>query len=398
MKHLLLISLGPVQDFIASARRCQDLWFGSWLLSDLARVTAEEVRKSTHEEEPLIFPAGIDEDDKPAVANKILAILPDGVRPNVVADAAKEAMEKRLGVVATVSFERIKGPFFHRELAERQIDDLVELIWVAVPFEVENHYATARNQAESLLAARKNTRNWGPVPWHHLAGEGVPKSSLDGIRESAIHEDAYNELRSKPEQLRKQYFVKKGERLCGVGLLKRLGTEPDFDKDGKLFRGRRPVFHSTSHIASLPLLTRIERAKGHGRTTVHEYFKALEELGVDINRFSISRGVIKSSSIQNPLEPDQPAIEVPLTFQTKDNRSLDGYLFFEGRLPELLNDYCPSARQALDKQKTKKQARKALASFRKSLGLRENHTTYYAYLLADGDNMGKAIDVALHAP
>ena len=50
-RHMLLISLGPVQDFIASARRCQDLWFGSWLLSDLARTTAEEVKNSASGEE-----------------------------------------------------------------------------------------------------------------------------------------------------------------------------------------------------------------------------------------------------------------------------------------------------------------------------------------------------------
>ena len=39
MTHLLLISIGPVQDFIASARKAQDLWFGS-LLSDLSAAVA----------------------------------------------------------------------------------------------------------------------------------------------------------------------------------------------------------------------------------------------------------------------------------------------------------------------------------------------------------------------
>lgn len=41
--NLLLVSLGPIQDFIASARRCQDLWFGSFLLSELSRATAEAI-------------------------------------------------------------------------------------------------------------------------------------------------------------------------------------------------------------------------------------------------------------------------------------------------------------------------------------------------------------------
>jgi CRISPR-associated endoribonuclease Cas6 len=38
--YLLSISIGPVQDFIASARRSRDLWFGSWLLSQLSKAAA----------------------------------------------------------------------------------------------------------------------------------------------------------------------------------------------------------------------------------------------------------------------------------------------------------------------------------------------------------------------
>ncbi|HTQ79571.1 MAG TPA: type III-B CRISPR-associated protein Cas10/Cmr2, partial [Thermoanaerobaculia bacterium] len=41
MAQILLITLGPVQDFIAAARRCRDLWFGSWLLSELSKATAQ---------------------------------------------------------------------------------------------------------------------------------------------------------------------------------------------------------------------------------------------------------------------------------------------------------------------------------------------------------------------
>ena len=38
--HLLLVTLGPVQDFIAQARRTRDLWYGSHLLSELGRAAA----------------------------------------------------------------------------------------------------------------------------------------------------------------------------------------------------------------------------------------------------------------------------------------------------------------------------------------------------------------------
>ncbi len=51
--HLLVIALGPVQDFISAARRTRDLWFGSYLLSEISKAAARAVRKAGGE---LIFP------------------------------------------------------------------------------------------------------------------------------------------------------------------------------------------------------------------------------------------------------------------------------------------------------------------------------------------------------
>lgn len=35
-QYLMAFAIGPVQEFIASARRSRDLWFGSWLLSEMS--------------------------------------------------------------------------------------------------------------------------------------------------------------------------------------------------------------------------------------------------------------------------------------------------------------------------------------------------------------------------
>ena len=40
---LLAISIGPVQEFIAAARKTRDLWFGSTMLSEVARAAAAEI-------------------------------------------------------------------------------------------------------------------------------------------------------------------------------------------------------------------------------------------------------------------------------------------------------------------------------------------------------------------
>ena len=42
----------------------------------------------------------------------------------------------------------------------------------------------------TLLAARKNTRLWGQVSW----GAQVPKSSIDGERESVLHEALFDSV------------------------------------------------------------------------------------------------------------------------------------------------------------------------------------------------------------
>jgi CRISPR-associated protein Cmr2 len=43
MPSFFIYTLGPVQDFIAAAKRCRDLWFGSWLLSELSKSAAQAV-------------------------------------------------------------------------------------------------------------------------------------------------------------------------------------------------------------------------------------------------------------------------------------------------------------------------------------------------------------------
>src|SRR5437016_2992527 len=82
MKHLLSISIGPVQDFIATARRSRDLWFGSWLLSELSKAAALAiVQNSGGDLESLVFPAPASinalspNDNTLSVANKIVGAI-----------------------------------------------------------------------------------------------------------------------------------------------------------------------------------------------------------------------------------------------------------------------------------------------------------------------------------
>jgi len=72
----MAIHIGPVQDFIAAARKLRDLWFGSYLLSELSKQAALSLQNNKAD---LIFPNPTDaakdlsagSDMK--VANKLLA-------------------------------------------------------------------------------------------------------------------------------------------------------------------------------------------------------------------------------------------------------------------------------------------------------------------------------------
>ncbi len=428
-QHLLLMSLGPVQDFIATARRCQDLWFGSWLLSDLSRAAAAAIRGAGGT--TLVFPAALG-NDKVAVANKIL-VMTGGAEPATVAAEGEAALKRRLEQIRDVAFARLRGdPLFKRDIAKSQLDELIEVVWVATPMSSDAVYPSARERAETLLAARKCTRTWRSVPWGERAG--VPKCSLDGVRESVLDEKLYDTI-PLPRR-RTRYGVKGSERLCGVALLKRLGSEippqrelsvlretqeMDLDEDelevrdarGVAFEdalgGERPVFHSTSHTAVAPLFTRIAQRKKLRELDV--YFDLLHDLGLNLRRFAVFAGDrATAGDVRRPWPvgdaSDVAPPSIPRVLPSRNGRGwgYDGVLLYESRLAEHFEQYGRPARgSGVSRGEREAWVKKQAAAAReglhqllsKDLGLPSGPTrpsAYYALLLADGDHMGRAID------
>ncbi len=378
--HLLLIHIGPVQDFIATARKCQDLWFGSWLLSELARTVAASIAGVVPGENVLVFPGEYKEKNS-SVANKILSCLPAGVDPRETAKKARETMLSQLVKMADEEFDRIDRlvaqSFFNRSLALAQLKDMMEYFWVSVPLAPD--YKTALDSAESFLAARKNTQNWQAVPWEE--GHGVPKSSLDGQRESVLREKLFEKGR---EGDRNVFHVKRSERLCGIGLFKRLGTAPDSTIVD------RPAFHSTSHTAAGPLLTRLERAGEGGRQALADFIEELNEpvFGAYLDSIQIRTGRLGKAEAKSPFGDE--ACTFDRTFLQKEARGYDGVLFFEDQLHELFG-----LNEEVEKKEVQRYLadgfRPALRSFLGSIGLTAPPLPYYALLLGDGDHMGRAI-------
>jgi CRISPR-associated protein Cmr2 len=356
MKYLFLVSIGPVQAFIASARRTRDLWFGSWLLSELSKAAAQEI---VHNRigNSLIFPAPSNEQllekDTPLnIANKIVALIDEP--PQQLGKAVYEAIKKRLDFIKDQVFKKVVD--FDQATAEKQIENLVEYLWVALPFE-NTDYAKARKNLEALMVARKNTRDFKHVSW----GSSAPKSSLDGQLESVIPERLYQRRGLSAQQQQKQikelydnYKAGPAEQLSGVDLLKRLGNA-----------GNEAHFPSTSHIAALPYLMRL--------TKLDDSAGAKELLDAYVAKIYEIAGLQKRVVMIDRI-PEQYA-----DWEHEILGGYDGSLLFEERLVDIVTDTTGF-----------EPAKEILRAFYAHVKARP--IPYYAILLADGDFIGVAID------
>lgn len=229
MSHLLTLSVGPVQEFIAAARRTRDLWFGSYLLSEISKAAAKSVSDAGGR---LIFPHP-EIDLTPGretvnVANVILAELPDG-KPSEIAKLAQQAATGRWLEFVKDAWEAASG-IIRKEIWDDQVEDVIEFYaaWV----KQSGDYQADRKKLMRLLAGRKNCRDFLPA----RGRSGVPKSSLDGQRESVLADPT---RASSSNNLRARLRIREGEQLDVVGMVKRIAE------------GHRP-YPSVSRIAADP--------------------------------------------------------------------------------------------------------------------------------------------------
>lgn len=369
MDYLFQISIGPVQSFITSARRTRDLDFGSWLLSEFAKAAAKQIVDLGGK---LIFPAPTkNEELEPAselnVANKIVAEI--SISPQTMGNKVYKALLKRLHDIrdeAFINLSVLSSKDFDESAANKQIDDLIEYFWAALPYPDNNDtYEKVRERLEALMAARKNTRNFQRVQW----GNNNLKSSIDGQMESVIVKDRYpNSRETLEKQAQKASFLYKkfragpSEQLSGVDLLKRLG--PYYLENYR----KKPGPASTSHIAAIPFLQRLETLQG-------------KELVGAINRWKAYLKKISEIAEEEKLTID----EIPLGYEPHPILgSSEGSLLFEERLVDVVSipvDF--------------RQAKEALRTFYKfideSLNSKARPYPYYAIIHADGDRMGQVI-------
>lgn len=403
MPYLFLFHVGPVQSFIASARRTRDLWFGSHLLSELSKAGAKTIADICRPDS-LIFPAPLDyknlePDSGMNVANKLLARLPDQLTgkhrdeqgdksvPRYVGDQVTAAIEARLHEIYSTMIGRVGGNNIDAATARKQVEDFVEHYWVATYYQGQDkdEYATKRHELENMLAARKNTRDYRPVTW----GSSFSKSSIDGQYESVIPDRFYSRYKdedtpanklAKEQQLYHIFHAGPAEHLSGIDLLKRRGSFATNNSDNS-----DETFLSTSHLAALPYLARLENDP---------------KLNTEPTLFTLQQQwKVYESSIQAIFDNKENAIteKIPRDRRALDDlhhlilEDYDGALLFEQRLLEDAQN-----RQDETGKKIYKEAQSNLKQFfttiNNALGTTIAPTPYYAIIHADGDSMGEAIN------
>lgn len=359
-RSLLLIALGPVQEFIEQARRTRDVWFGSWVLSHLSKKVAQTLPR-----EGLIFPTGeslpspdaqtIDPSaERISYSNQILAIVPDAKAAIAQARTAfDQEVSSFIKILLKAEINWLEDlPVNQREqqLTE-QLQDLFEFQYTYVDLPTDQQYSDQRKKLYQLYTARKNTRSFAAIEWQQglQKARRSDKSSLDGWRTMVA--------RGK----------KSGENLSAVDLLKRELKPHDIDTAyPKGLNG----FPSTSHMAALAFAQSMQNTDpANINQEWTKYINKLEEFDEKFTEFE----------------------QLPLRFR---NQQLffgvyDGSLIYESRLGDDIQK--PEETDKAGKAKYDSNLTKARNALQIFIG-NQIVPPYYAIIAADGDKMGDLIN------
>ena len=231
---VFVLSIGPVQPFIAAARRTRDLWQGSAMLSALAAAGAGELRAQGAE---LIFPhagsvpnlpsapqsAGLASISAAGVSNKIVGCLPAGASPAAVAVSVKAEVLKALRGLGDDCLTELQRTHclgaIDTDLFKVQLGQVLECFcaWSELASDDDNDndkaYLAAFTSAQRALDARKRLRDFTPSA---SARVGLPLSSLDATAESVL-------TGAGPDRrLRLIHGIDSTEGLDAFGLIKRV--------------------------------------------------------------------------------------------------------------------------------------------------------------------------------
>lgn len=365
-QYVLILSIGPVQGFIAAARRSRDLWSGSWLLSEMAKAGAKYLYDHGA---TLIFPtveniSDLEASSDLSVGNKLQVVI-SADSANTVKDlieGAKTAIQSRFDLEATEVEKRLGNFKIRKNIWQSQLKDYLEVQGAYALIDTSNKegYKIACDQASMMLAARKATRDFRALATSAYDPEFmIPKSSLDGARETVLPDG-----NCRSHHIVKRLGLADSEQLDSSGIIKRLGGDVD-------------QFTPYVRVAADSWVQNISDEEAN-----------------------------KIAEAYNPLVDLQLATRVTGNKSCYAKLPYDGEYLYSFRLEAMLNRYKSLKRKMMNKSSEVKdldpseaeQAYQSLSDLKRVLQpiwrKYGDPCNYGVLLLADGDKMGELLDHA----
>ena len=384
-ENLILFTITPVQKFITTARKTEDLWLGSYILSYL---NATAINQIYHRDGVKIIYPSIGNDSPfefwesaditlPSFPNLFLAMS-----EKLPLDQLTQTMQY-VETVVQCEFEKMarhtveifvktvdKGTWdntYADQLFKKQIKHFFELYWV-VSGSGGEAYKKWYAQTGTRLASIKNCRAF------HQVDESGRKCSLCGDRE-IFHNGKGDPMKWwRQFAQRRAKYCRQDEALCTVCLTKRLAGEYFGKKHQEI---EDLAFQSTSEVAAADFKLRVAKDE--------EAKKKYERFAEAVNELRDANG----KQIEATVDP----VRKLKAIQTSGN--VDGDWLFEESFSEYnLERYHGISKKAQIEQR---EIISQCDNLRRELindCIGSDPSRYFAVIVLDGDGMGETISRA----
>ncbi|MDZ7879503.1 MAG: type III-B CRISPR-associated protein Cas10/Cmr2 [Saprospiraceae bacterium] len=349
MKYIFFFTLSPVQSFIAQARKTQDLYAGSRILSELAKVAALAAVKD--ERIKLVFPQNTEGGN--SFSNRFIGIteIDDETKLQTIGQDVEDTVIAKFKEFATNALDKVKISTF--DDFDEQINKHLDINWLFQPIDTEGGYQEAYKAGGALLASLKNTR----FITNSINPEAGRKCSLDGERNALFRgqNTTNNQLKNQAKEIDGNeigIWLKPNEGLSAVSLLKRTYREEN-----------KKEFSSTVEVALSHQIKQLKKDKD-----TENFYQCYEQLFSEDYRKACSNLVLKEYWHKLIAEDPNPNDDWAKEF--------DHEFLFEENLTEqkITNSIQLSIARAIQKR-----LKSALTD------------KYYAIIAFDGDKMGQLL-------
>ena len=374
-------TLGPVQGFVAQARRTRDFWAGSFILSWLSAVAMQAVKQQggtiTFPQPDQAFMTALEQGGtgptQGSIPNRFKAKVPDGFDATASEKAVRAAWRALAEQVWKADLAGSAGPET-RAIWERQIAGFWDMQWALVDHDNESN----------TLDRLKNWRTHSPPDepgvkcmmmdgWQELSGAIGPGQRLDDPQGPGRF---WKALRGSDKSGMKT-DLREAEMLCAIAFVKRR-----FARHFKTFRATMPGDWTTCgwglpngvpsvhYMAAAPWLAKLleKAAKDDDEG---------QKVRISLARFHATAYVLTGE--YGEWKSNIACVkQAPGKFEWK---ALDGTVFFDSMLEN------PRLWGEKPKQSEAKEVLGKLKDLRDAANI-EPVSPFYAVLLMDGDELG----------